>query len=190
MNPPKDLPGLLKIVRGHFAKSSSYGIGANVSEVMDFLRKETCSPDESWLAKTTVELINYSAKDAFLKVPLSQRVVFIPHCMRNIKSCKAKIGEDGYQCLKCGDCKIHDIVKACEKRNIKWYMVGGGSQLMNIIKKYKPKAVIGIACFNEVKLGFDQLMHLDIPGQAVLLSKSGCVNTDVDLDDAFAKINM
>lgn len=73
---------------------------------------------------------------------------------------------------------------------MKCYVVGGGSQLANIVAKYRPSALVGIACFNEVKMGFDKMLEMGLPCQGVLLSRSGCINTDLDLDEAYRKINL
>lgn len=190
MQPMKSIGELQTLVKSNFARITPCGIKATVAEIMEFIRKETGSRDEAWVQRTTIEIINDFARDAFLKVPVEDRAVFIPHCLRNIKMCKAQNAEDGYKCLRCGACKVQPIIEACEKRGMKWYIVGGGSQLVNIMKKYKPGAVVGVACFNEVRMGIDQLAEMCVPAQAVMLSRPGCVNTDVDISEVIAKINL
>ena len=190
MQTPKSFAELQDLVKKHFNRMAPCGIRATVAEIMEFIRKETGSPDETWVQKTTVELMNGFARDAFLKVPVSERAVFLPHCLRSVKLCKAQNGEDGYQCLRCGGCKIQPIVESCEKKGMRWFVVGGGSQLLNMIKKHRPGAVIGVACFNEIRMGIDQLIDAGIPAQAVVLSRPGCVNTDVVIEDVLAKIEM
>jgi len=191
MEPIKSFSELRELVSSRFSRlSTPCGIKATVAEIMEFIKKESGSPDDAWVQKTTLDIINGFAMDAFLKVPVKERAVFLPHCLRNVKVCKAPVTEDGYQCIKCGACKIHPIIDACEKRGMRWYTVGGGSQLLNIIKKRRPGAVVGVACFNEIRMGVDQLMEMGIPAQAVVLSKPGCVNTDVSIDDVLSKINL
>ena len=51
--------------------------------------------------------------------------------------------------------------------------------IFSIIKKYKPKGVLGIACMKELILAAE---NIDMPIQCVELSKSGCINTDVDIE--------
>ncbi len=185
-----DLNSIKAALLKKFPRSEVFGVKANVDSIMEFIKKETGTMDAFWLQKTTVAAINELARDAFAKIPPSRRFVFIPHCLRHIKSCKAQAGEEGYKCLKCGACKISDIISACEKRGMPAYIVGGGSQLVNIVKKYNPSAVIGIACFAEVRMGLDKMMELDIPAQGVILSTCGCVNTDVDISEVMAKIEL
>ncbi len=185
-----DLSRIEAAVRKNFQAPGVFGVKATVDGIMEFIKKETDTMDAFWLQKATVTVINNIARDAFARVPPAKRFVFIPHCLRHIKACKAQAGEEGYKCLKCGACKINEIMKACESRGMPAYIVGGGSQLVNIVKKYNPAAVLGIACFAEVRMGLDKMMELGIPAQAVMLSTCGCVNTDVDLDEVFAKINL
>jgi hypothetical protein len=185
-----DLSRIEDAIRRNFPESKVFGVKATVDTIMEFIKKETSTMDAFWLQKATVTAINDMAQDAFARVPASKRFVFIPHCLRHIKTCKAQAGEEGYACLKCGACKINEIIKACERRGIRAYIVAGGSQLVNIVKKYDPSAVLGIACFAEVRMGLDKMMELGIPTQAVILSTCGCVNTDVNLDEVFAKINL
>ena len=47
-----------------------------------------------------------------------------------------------------------------------------------LIAKYNPKAVLGVSCENEMNLANQKLNN--IAAQGVLLSKDGCVETDVD----------
>ena len=69
-------------------------------------------------------------------------------------------------------------------------MVGGGSHAIRIVKNARPYAVLGIACFDDAKLAVDKIGSYGIPTQAVLLSKDGCVNTEVDFDRVVTKIDI
>jgi hypothetical protein len=190
MAPDYDLSRIEGAIRKNFPASKVFGVKATVDTIMEFIKKETGTMDTLWLQKATVSAINDMAKDAFARVPASKRFVFIPHCLRHIKACRAQAGEEGYKCLKCGACKVNEIINACEARGMPAYIVGGGSQLVNIVKKYNPAAVIGIACFAEVRMGLDKMMELGIPAQGVMLSTCGCVNTDVDISEVMAKIEL
>ncbi|MFW9843964.1 MAG: DUF116 domain-containing protein, partial [Candidatus Thorarchaeota archaeon] len=77
-----------------------------------------------------------------------------------------------------------------EDRGIKWYMVGGGSHAIRIVKNANPRAVFGIACFDDAKLAVEKIGQYGIPTQAVLLCKAGCVNTEVELDRVLAKLDI
>ncbi len=139
---------------------------------------------------TFIEAGNVLNQKAYEYVKREDRIVLIPHCLRDAEKCIAPIDDEGYHCKKCGACVISDITSASEERGIKWYMVGGGSHAIRIVKNARPRAVFGIACFDDAKLAVDKIGEYGIPTQAVLLSKAGCVNTEVDLDSVLVKLDI
>ena len=146
--------------------------------------------DEDLVNFTLVEAMNVLSLRRYVRVPADERVLLIPHCLRDPERCKAPIDDEGYHCLKCGACIIAEITRRAEEKGIKWYMVGGGSHAMRIIKNARPKAILGIACYDEAMMALAKTGEYGIPTQAVLLRKSGCVNTEVDFDDVLASFNL
>ena len=146
--------------------------------------------DEDLVNFTLVEAMNVMSRRRYVRVPADERVLLIPHCLRNPERCKAPIDDEGYHCLKCGACIIAEITRNAEEKGIKWYMVGGGSHAIRIIKNARPKAILGIACYDEAMMALAKTGEYGIPTQAVLLRKAGCINTEVDLDDVLASFNL
>ncbi|MEM3400254.1 MAG: DUF116 domain-containing protein [Candidatus Micrarchaeia archaeon] len=175
-------------IRALVARAAKIGTIGSISNVAEGITKQVGVLDEAWVQYTTIALNNSLNEGFFKKIPKSQRMVFIPHCLRNTAKCKATYDEEGLHCVAgCRECKIAEIIAACEKNGMRYFVVGGGQQVINLIKKYEPKAVIGIACFPEIKMGLERVT---IPAQAVLLRKAGCANTDVDLWEILEKIDM
>lgn len=137
-----------------------------------------------------IEAGNVLNQSAYEYVKKEDRIVLIPHCLRNAEKCTAPIDDEGYHCKKCGACIIAEITQAAEDRGIKWYMVGGGSHAIKIVKNARPRAVFGIACYDDAKLGVEKVGEYGIPTQAVLLSKAGCVNTEVEIDKVIATLDL
>ncbi|MET1123700.1 MAG: DUF116 domain-containing protein [Archaeoglobaceae archaeon] len=114
------------------------------------------------------------------KTDISRRAIFLPHCLRDPEKCKAKLGEYGYTCERCGSCPIGEIVDFAESLGYdKVYVVPGGSMVMRILSKIDVDAVLGVACVPEL---CEALERIRIPAQAVPLSKAGCFRTDVDIE--------
>jgi len=183
--------GIKRKIKDFAARAMAVGLHSSVSDIANRIVKDIGVMDEKWGRYTTIELYNGMNRDFYRAVPKKDRIVFLPHCLRNIKECKMPIDEDGYHCLKCGKCIIGTIVKECEKNGMRYFIVGGGSQVINIVNRHKPKAVLGVACFNELQMAIEKLgggSHF--PGQGVMLKKDGCVNTEVDLSEVFEKMNM
>ncbi|MFW9918120.1 MAG: DUF116 domain-containing protein [Candidatus Thorarchaeota archaeon] len=138
--------------------------------------------DEDLLNYTYIEAGNILNRGAYSHIPMEGRILLIPHCLRDHENCSAPVDDEGYHCQKCGRCVINDITLKAESRGIKWYMVGGGSHAIRIVKNARPRAVLGIACFNDAKIATEKIGEYGIPTQAILLSKDGCVNTEVDFE--------
>lgn len=159
-------------------------------ELTDMVKQDLSLSDEDLINFTFIEAGNILNQNAYEYVKQEDRIVLIPHCLRDAEACIAPIDDEGYHCQKCGACVISEITTAAEERGIKWYMVGGGSHAIRIVKNARPRAVFGIACFDDAKLAVDKIGEYGIPTQAVLLSKAGCVNTEVDLDRVLVKLDI
>ncbi|MEM3467643.1 MAG: DUF116 domain-containing protein, partial [archaeon] len=99
--------------------------------------------------------------------------------------------EKGIECISCNvSCLANKIKKEAEDLGYKVFIVPGSSFIKRIILKEKPKAILGVACIPEVKQGLELCMDFSIPAQGVPLTRAGCMNTQVDLDEVFEKIHM
>jgi hypothetical protein len=135
-----------------------------------------------------IDLKNSIYDEKFKKTPKERRIVFLPQCLRDCNKCKATLSKFGYKCVKCSSkCKARKIKERAEKLGYKAFIVPGGSMLSKIIKKYRPMAILGVACKKEIVMAFDEL---NMPTQGVELIKDGCVNTDVDIDEVFKTLKL
>jgi len=178
----EDLDDMKRRIRDAVSKTIVVGLNTPIADALAEVMKKTGVIDDKLTSYASVQIFNNLYKEQYNRVPKEERVVFIPHCLRDAKNCIAKVDEDGYHCAKCGKCSIAKITEMCEQHGMKWYMCGGGSQVLNIIQRTRPKAILGIACYNEIQMAYDKLKGR-APLQAVLLRKSGCVNTELDLNE-------
>ncbi len=134
--------------------------------------------------KKFVDKKNISMSEKFGAVPFGDRIIFIPHCMRNAKVCKAKDEGAYFLCSMCKGCKISEITAlAKELRYRQVYIMKGGKAIENILKTQKPKAIIGIACYFEGVQAVKMTDKEKILTQFIPLAKDGCSDTDVDLGE-------
>jgi len=159
------------------------------AELADTVIAELLLSDEKLVNYTIVEAMNVLSNQSYTDIPLKNKILLIPHCLRDTENCIAPVDEEGYHCQKCGSCVIADIVTSAEAVGINWFIVGGGSAAMNVVKNSRPHAVLGIACFDDSIKALSKLGEFGIPSKAILLSKDGCVNTEVDLDLVIAQLN-
>ena len=145
--------------------------------------------DKNIRFKNAVLNKNAKNKKNFLNVKYSDRVIFVPHCLRNHSVCIAKDNGSHYTCVECGKCKIKDIsIEAKKLGYMGVYILKGGKAAIKLIEQLKPTAVLGVACFFEGKQGIELMEKFKLAVQFVELTKDGCVNTDVDIEKLLEKM--
>jgi hypothetical protein len=137
------------------------------------------------------ECRNILLRKQFMAVPYNQRVVIVPQCLRGA-ACPARFSSvEGAKCMGCGACKIKDITaKAKELGYLGTYIAAGGGFVRRILQSVKPRAVIGLGCPLEVNMGLTEITGKGLIGQGVMLLKSGCVETDVDLGAVYETMEL
>ena len=105
------------------------------------------------------------------------KVLFLPHCLRNLEQCPNSYGNNGLICNSEHDCSIGRLKKYAEDINYEVYILPGGSLLKKIMSKLEPDYVVGVACDNEIILAerISQIPHISIK-----LNEDGCIDTLVD----------
>ena len=129
-----------------------------------------------------VELKNDYFRDTFKKLPPRKKMIFLPQCLRN-PNCKAGITKTGHKCVACSNrerCKAFKIKSKAEAMGYRVFIVPGGSMVFKLIKRYRPEAVLGVGCMKELVIAVE---NINIPGQAVELTRDGCINTDVSMKE-------
>lgn len=182
--------GITEKIKLKIAKLIDAGTHQSVEGIAEAIVKQFGLSDRL-VHFTHIEIRNKLNESAFKKVPFSERVLFLPHCLRDSKNCKAKYDSEGLKCALCGNCSIKNFIEMAKERNYKAvFVVPGGSLITQLVKKYSPKAVVGVACNDETNLGFDNLRAAGIPAQAVLLLRDGCHDTAVNADEVREKLDL
>jgi len=126
-----------------------------------------------------IELHNSMNKRAFEAVPVSDRAIFLPQCLRSSK-CPAHLTPEGLKCKCCGLCMIGYWLPILEKMGYRVFSVPGSSFIKRMVRKYRPKAIIGVGCMGEVKEGLEMSDKLGLISMGVVTLKEGCVETYLD----------
>jgi len=126
-----------------------------------------------------VKLGNTMNAQAFAEVPVEERTIFLPQCLRNAR-CPADLTPEGLRCKRCGRCTVGEAIDVLEGLGYRVFIVPGSSFIKRMVKKYRPRALIGVGCLAEVKEGLEMADRLGIIGMGVVSLKEGCVETLVD----------
>jgi hypothetical protein len=138
--------------------------------------------DESVVDRIEIDIRNNILKNEYFASKIKDRIVVFPYCLRSIE-CKAQVSPElGVNCIKCGKCKIGTFKELCDKNSIKVFIAPGGSFVKRVLKRHPKSSVLLVACHVELNEMMRILSSKRIPEYGVLLNKTGCIETDVDME--------
>ena len=142
--------------------------------------------DEYLIDDIAIRVRDELNKEKFKSVPAEKTLIFLPHCLRH-RDCPATLQKEGLNCTECGLCSIGVIKKKAEPMGYNLYIVPGSSFVKKIVMENKFKAVLGVACHEDL----NQMMMLlsDFCPQGALLEKTGCFETKVNIKKVFEKLD-
>ena len=137
-----------------------------------------------------IELRNKLSLEAFATVKPEERILVLPQCVRHPK-CPARLdSSQGIMCKDCGLCIIKDVKAEANRLGYKFYAVPGGRFVERIVKRVKPKAALGVACYKDLNSAMQGLSKSRFVVQGVPLVKDGCVATEVNLNELFRRMRL
>ena len=74
------------------------------------------------------------------------------------------------------------MIPVLEDAGYKVFICPGSTLIKRMVKKYQPKAMIGVGCLTEVKEGLEFGRRISMTTIGVVTLKDGCVETDMDYD--------
>jgi len=131
-----------------------------------------------------IKVGNTMNKAEFTRIPVTERAIFMPQCLRSSR-CPAHLTPEGLKCRSCGQCSVGEARGILERMGYRIFIVPGSSFIKRMVKKYRPKAIIGIGCLSEVKEGIDMADKMGLTVMGVVTLKEGCVETIVNWQDVY-----
>ena len=120
-------------------------------------------------------------RDQFARIPFSQRLLLLPHCLRNKDACPGRYDEEGLHCVGCGACDLGAIRREAEALGYTTLIAEGTPAVVRTVLGGKWEAVLGVACLDSLEKAFRRISEVGIPHAAVPLLRDGCEDTEVDL---------
>ena len=140
-------------------------------------RKGDCGEILPWLM---VEINNQLWVDIIASIPHNRRLLMLPKCLSKHGECQGEYDEFGLLCHKCGRCLIPDLQDKAEQLGTLSLVAEGFTQIIELIENHVVDAVIGVSCLDSLEKAFPLLVSHAVPGLAIPLNDSGCINTHVD----------
>ncbi|MDD1705341.1 MAG: DUF116 domain-containing protein [Methanoregula sp.] len=131
-----------------------------------------------------IKLHNTMNKAAFEKIPVAERALFMPQCLRS-SQCPAHLSQEGLKCTSCGRCTVGQAQKMLGRMGYRIFIVPGSSFIKRMVQKYRPKALIGVGCLSEVKEGIDMSDKMGLVVMGVVTVREGCVETIVEWSEVY-----
>ncbi|MBI5681491.1 MAG: DUF116 domain-containing protein [Methanobacterium sp.] len=133
--------------------------------------------DEKIVDQIGVEVRNKVNEKSFKKIDDKDKLLILPHCLRSPK-CEAKLDATGLHCTDCSRCVIGVLKDKAEYKGYKVFIIPGSTFLKKIARENEFRAVLGVACNQDLNLSMMNLSKFH--PQGIPLLKDGCVCTKVD----------
>ncbi len=118
--------------------------------------------DDRIVDKVIIKLRTQKSYKEFMGTPPEATAIFLPQCLRS-PSCPANLLEEGILCERCGKCEIRDAQSTALNLGYMFFVVPGSSFIKRMVKKYSPRAILGVGCLQEVKEGLEMCEKMKIP---------------------------
>ncbi len=137
--------------------------------------------------KKFVSLNNLMTRLRKKKCPPEGLLLLFPHCIQNSK-CKQNIKHDINECIRCGKCKVKDLLELSEEYGISISVASGGRVALKRVMAKEVQGVVAIACEKELRTGLMAAMPKAIYAVPNQRPYGYCVDTDVYMDDVIKAI--
>ncbi len=135
-------------------------------------------------------IINYNNRLLLKEGFRTKRILLLlPHCLQ-IDKCKIRITHNIYNCKRCGNCEIKDLIGIAEEKNLELFIATGGTIARKIVSEANPEAIIAIACERDLSSGIADSYPLRVYGIPNERPYGPCFNTRVNLKDVEEAINV
>ncbi|WP_026893911.1 DUF116 domain-containing protein [Clostridiisalibacter paucivorans] len=136
--------------------------------------------DINILRRSLIQINNLIVNSKDIKVRKEDILILLPHCLQNAQ-CDIKVTNDINNCKMCGKCNIKDMLDLVDKYKVKVVVATGGTLARQWIKRYKPKAIIAVACERDLISGVTDVKSIPVKGIFNERPNGPCFNTKVDM---------
>ncbi len=143
---------------------------------------ETVGLSGEHLGFAMVAINNEFWRAQYANVPFGHRLLLLPHCMRDSRSCRGTYSPTGLSCADCGACRLSDLRHKAEDLGYKVMIAEGTPSVLKMVLVGQADAILAVACLDSLESAFSTVVKLGIPNVAVPLLADGCVDTRAEFD--------
>lgn len=136
--------------------------------------------DRDALQRAFIALNNQLVRGRKLRVPASQAIILLPHCIQ-LHDCPIKVTGDIEKCMRCGRCGIGELAELAHSRGVAIAVATGGTLARKILMEKRPRFVLAVACERDLTAGIRDAYPLPVIGIFNQRPEGPCFNTRIDL---------
>lgn len=144
--------------------------------------------DKLEIENSFIQVSNQLVSPERLDIKPEEVLLLLPHCIQQAE-CEYKVTHNLDNCRRCGQCQIEDILELEEKYKINVAIATGGTLARKLIKEFKPKTVLAVACERDLTSGIQDIYPMPVIGVVNIRPEGPCINTLVDLEKLESKLN-
>lgn len=111
-----------------------------------------------------------------------EMLMLMPHCLQNSR-CKRRLTYSIYNCKRCGECPISELIAMSERYSIHLAIATGGTIARRIVVQCRPKIIVAVACDRDLSSGIQDTYPLPVYGILNLRPHGPCLDTLVPIKD-------
>jgi hypothetical protein len=134
------------------------------------------------LQRSFIALNNQLVRGRKLRVPASQTIILLPHCLQ-FHECAIKVTGDIEKCARCGKCGIGGLAELARDRGVAIAVATGGTLARKILMERRPRLVLAVACERDLTDGIRDAYPLPVIGIYNHRPEGPCFNTRINLAD-------
>jgi len=132
------------------------------------------------MGRRIVRLLNLATRLRRSRCEAGRLLILFPSCLQR-SECPQKITSDVAKCLRCGKCKVKDVLELAEKYGAQCVVATGGRLALKIARGDGVDAIVAVACEKEIQEGMKGAFPKPSLGVINLRPHGPCKDTDVDL---------
>lgn len=122
--------------------------------------------------------------------PFNRRLLLLPQCLKNKRSCQGVFDELGLICHGCHSCSLDYFVTTAERLGYSTLIAEGTTVAMGLVEEGAVDAIIGVSCMSTLERSFEKVKRSALPVIGIPLLCEGCSETAVDEKWLLKEVNM
>lgn len=132
------------------------------------------------IRRSFIEVNNQLVRARRIKVLPHEILLLLPHCLQ-YSECPHKITVHVANCRRCGRCLIGELLALKDRCGFNLGVATGGTLARHYVRKYRPRAIVAVACERDLSSGILDTNPLPVLGVVNERPHGPCFNTTVSL---------